>query len=125
MTEPSYTESHEWVRLDGEIATVGISTFAQKQLGDIVYVELPPTGTTVAKGKSVAVVESVKAASEIYAPVSGLVVETNAAIVDNPALINDDPLAMGWFFKIEVSNPVELAGLLDEAAYSALVGGAH
>lgn len=125
MTELRYSESHEWVRLDGDIATVGISVFAQEQLGDVVYVELPAIGTAVTKGKNVAVVESVKAASEIYAPVSGTIVETNAAIVDNPALVNEDPLAAGWFFKIKVSDPAEFAAMLDEAAYTALVGSGH
>lgn len=124
MTDLRYSESHEWVRLEGEIATVGISIFAQEQLGDVVYVELPAVGTAVAKGKNIAVVESVKAASEIYAPVSGTIVETNAAIVDNPALINEDPLAAGWFLKIKVADPAEFAGMLDEAAYTTLVGSA-
>jgi glycine cleavage system H protein len=125
MTELRYSESHEWVRLEGDIATVGISVFAQEQLGDVVYVELPTIGTTVTKGKNVAVVESVKAASEIYAPVSGTIVEANPAVVDNPALINEDPLAAGWFFKIKVSDPSDISGMLDEAAYSALVGSGH
>lgn len=125
MSDLRYSESHEWVRLDGDIATIGISVFAQEQLGDVVYVELPPIGTVVAKGSNIAVVESVKAASEIYAPVSGKIVETNAAIVDNPALVNEDPLSAGWFFKIAVSNPAEVTSLHDEAGYLALVGGAH
>jgi glycine cleavage system H protein len=125
MTELRYSESHEWVRLEGDIATVGISVFAQEQLGDVVYVELPEAGASVTKGKNVAVVESVKAASEIYAPVSGTVVAVNAAIVDNPALVNEEPLGAGWFFTIRVSDPAEVATMLDEAAYLALVGGAH
>ncbi len=125
MTELHYAESHEWVRLEGEIATVGISVFAQEQLGDVVYVELPAVGATVTKGNNIAVVESVKAASEIYAPVSGTVVEVNAAIVDNPGLINEQPLSEGWFFKIKISALSEVETLLDEAAYTALVGGTH
>ncbi len=125
MTELHYAESHEWVRLEGEIATVGISVFAQEQLGDVVYVELPAVGATVTKGNNIAVVESVKAASEIYAPVSGTVVEVNAAIVDNPGLINEQPLSEGWFFKIKISALPEVETLLDEAAYTALVGGTH
>ena len=125
MTELHYAESHEWVRLEGEIATVGISVFAQEQLGDVVYIELPAVGTNVSRGKNIAVVESVKAASEIYAPVTGTVIEVNTAIVDNPALVNEEPLGAGWFFKIKISDRGEVETMLDEAAYGALVGGAH
>lgn len=125
MSDLRYSESHEWVRLEGDIATIGISVFAQEQLGDVVYVELPAVGSAVTKGKNVAVVESVKAASEIYAPVSGIVVEANATIIDNPALVNEAPLAAGWFFKVKIADAGELAGLLDEAAYLALVEGSH
>lgn len=125
MSNLRYAESHEWLRLDGDVATVGISVFAQEQLGDIVYVELPVPGTVVAKGKEIAVVESVKAASEIYAPVSGTIVEVNQAIADNPALVNEDPLGAGWFFKLKPAAPAELDSLLDEAAYTALTEAAH
>jgi glycine cleavage system H protein len=124
MSELRYAESHEYVRLDGDIATVGISVFAQEQLGDVVYVELPSVGTAVTKGQSIAVVESVKAASEIYAPVAGTITEANPAIVENPALVNEDPLVAGWFFKIRIGDPAEFAGLLDEAAYTALTASA-
>jgi len=125
MSTLRYAESHEWLSLDGEIATVGISVFAQDQLGDVVYVELPKPGTPVTKGNGVAVVESVKAASEIYAPVSGTIIEVNQAIVDNPALVNDDPLGAGWFFKMTPTTPSEIAALLDETDYVALTDGAH
>ena len=125
MSNLRYAESHEWLRLDGDVATIGISVFAQEQLGDIVYVELPAPGTVVAKGKDIAVVESVKAASEIYAPVSGTIVEVNQAIADNPALVNEDPLGAGWFFKLKPTAPAELESLLDEVAYTALTEAAH
>ena len=117
-----YTKSHEWVRVEeGNIATVGITDHAQGQLGDLVMVELPEVGKEVTKDAEVAVVESVKAASEIKAPVSGTVVEVNEALADEPAKANQDPTGEGWFFKIKMSDPAEVEGLLDEAAYSKLI----
>ena len=113
-----YTTDHEYVRTEGKIGTVGISNFAQEQLGDIVFVELPSVGTAVKKGNEVAVVESVKAASEIYAPVSGTITEINDALADEPGLINSDPAAAGWLFKLELADEAELENLLDEAAYA-------
>lgn len=113
-----YTTDHEYVRTEGKTGTVGISDYAQAQLGDIVFVELPSVGTTVKKGDEVAVVESVKAASEIYAPVSGTVTEVNEALSDEPGLINSDPAAGGWIFKLELADEAELEGLMDEAAYA-------
>ena len=114
-----YTKDHEWVRIEGEIATVGISEHAQEQLGDVVFVELPAVGTSFAKGEQVAVVESVKAASEIYAPLGGEVTEANQALIDDPALVNRMAEGEGWFFKLKVSNPGEVEGLMDRAAYEA------
>ncbi|EDP64389.1 ribonuclease H [alpha proteobacterium BAL199] len=118
-----YTEDHEWVRVEGGVATVGITDHAQEQLGDVVFVELPDTGQTVARGDASGVVESVKAASEIYAPVSGEIVEVNQALVDTPGTVNSDPTGAGWFYKIKFSDPSELDGLMDEAAYKAHAGG--
>ena len=116
-----YTEEHEWIRTDSDaadsVATVGITDFAQNQLGDIVFVEVPEAGRQVAKGGDAAVVESVKAASDVYAPVSGEVVEGNAALGDDPSLVNSDPEGEGWFFKIRLSDPSELEGLMDADAY--------
>ena len=112
-----YTRDHEWVRVDGDIATVGISDYAQSQLGDVVFVELPEVGRKVAKGAEAAVVESVKAASEVFAPVSGEVTEVNGALVDNPATVNESPEEEGWFLKLRMADPSELSGLMDEAAY--------
>ena len=116
-----YTKDHEWVRVEGNQATVGISSHAQEQLGDIVFAEAPAAGRSLRKGEEAAVVESVKAASDVYSPISGTVVEGNPAIADDPAIINNDPEGGGWFFKIEVSNPSELDGLMDEAAYREFV----
>jgi len=116
-----YTNEHEWVRLEGDVGTIGITTYAQEQLGDVVFVEVPAVGRKVAKGESVAVVESVKAASDIYAPVSGEVVEANAALADSPGDVNAEPTGKGWFFKIRLSDKAELDGLMDEAAYDAFV----
>lgn len=116
-----YTEDHEWIELDGEIGTVGITDYAQGALGDIVFVEVPEEGKTLSKGDEAAVVESVKAASDVYAPVSGTVVEGNAALADQPALVNEDPEGEGWFFKLTLSDTSELEGLMDEAAYEAFV----
>ena len=112
-----FTKEHEWVRVDGDTATVGISNHAQEALGDIVFAEVPDAGRSVAKGDDAAVVESVKAASDVYAPVSGDVIEGNAALADDPSLINRDPEGEGWFFKLTLSDPEELTGLMDEAAY--------
>ncbi len=112
-----FTKDHEWIRVEGDVGTVGITDYAQSQLGDVVYVELPQTGKTVAKGHEAAVVESVKAASEIYAPVSGEVVEVNAALEGAPQTVNESPLGDGWFMRIRVADPAELDGLMDEAAY--------
>jgi glycine cleavage system H protein len=112
-----YTKEHEWVRLEGDTATVGISNHAQDALGDIVFAEVPEAGRRVSKGDEAAVVESVKAASDVYAPVSGEVVEGNAAVADDPALINRDPEGDGWFFKLRLEDTSELDGLMDEAAY--------
>jgi glycine cleavage system H protein len=116
-----FTEDHEWLRIEGDIATVGITDHAQEQLGDLVFVELPASGARSEKGAAAAVVESVKAASDVYAPVSGEVTEINQAIVDEPALVNRDPMGEGWFFKIKISDPSQLERLLDEKAYRAMV----
>ncbi|GAB2176112.1 glycine cleavage system protein GcvH [Dongia sp. agr-C8] len=120
-----YTKEHEWVLVDGDTATVGISPYAQEQLGDVVFVELPEVGKKIEKGKEMAVVESVKAASEVYAPVSGEVAEVNNALTDAPATVNEDALGKGWFAKIKLANKGELDGLMDEAAYKAYVDGLH
>lgn len=118
-----FTEDHEWVRVDGEIGTVGISDYAQEQLGDVVFVELPDIGKTIAKGDEAAVVESVKAASEVYAPVEGEVTAVNEALNDNPGLINSDAQGDGWFLKIKVTDASQLETLMDEAAYKTYVEG--
>ena len=123
MSGLKYSKDHEWVRVEGDIGTVGISDYAQDQLGDVVYVELPEVGRTVAQNEEAAVVESVKAASEVYAPVSGEVVEANQALEDDPALVNGDPTGEGWFLKLRLSAPGELDGLMDEAAYADYVAG--
>jgi glycine cleavage system H protein len=117
-----YTKEHQWVHLENGIGTIGITFHAQKELGDIVYVEVPKVGTHVEQGKSFAVVESVKAASEIFAPVSGEVVESNQALTGTPELINSDPHAAGWIAKIKLSVPQEIDGLLSAADYQAYVG---
>ena len=112
-----FTKEHEWIRVDGDTATVGISNHAQEALGDIVFAEVPEAGRRVAKGQEAAVVESVKAASDVYAPVSGEVVEGNQAVSDDPSLINSDPEGDGWFFRLRLENPSEVEGLMDEASY--------
>jgi glycine cleavage system H protein len=112
-----FTESHEWIRVEGDTATVGITDFAQSQLGDVVFVEAPEQGRQVEKGKEAAVVESVKAASDVYSPVSGEVTEGNQALVDDPSLVNSAPEGEGWFFKLRLSNPGQVEGLMDAAAY--------
>jgi len=116
-----FTEDHEWVDVEGDTGTVGISEFAQGQLGDIVFVDVPEAGKALTKGGDAAVVESVKAASDVYAPVSGTVTEGNPALADNPALVNEDAEGQGWFFKLTLSDPSELSSLMDEAAYAAFV----
>ncbi len=121
MADVKYTNEHEWIRIEGDIGTVGITAYAQEQLGDVVFVELPQAGRKVAKGESIAVVESVKAASDIFAPVSGEVTEGNAALSDAPGDVNAEPMGKGWFFKLRLSDKSELAGLMDEAAYAAFV----
>jgi glycine cleavage system H protein len=112
-----FTREHEWIRVEGDTATIGISNHAQEQLGDIVFAEVPEAGRHVSKGQEAAVVESVKAASDVYAPVSGEGVEGNQSVADDPALINSDPEGQGWFFKLKLDNRQELDGLMDEAAY--------
>jgi glycine cleavage system H protein len=112
-----FTKEHEWIRVDGETATVGITDHAQGQLGDIVFAEAPEAGRQVTKGGEAAVVESVKAASDVYAPASGEVIEANPAIADDPSIINSDPEGEGWFFKLTLSDSGELDGLMDEGAY--------
>ena len=114
-----FTKDHEWVRVGGDTATVGISDHAQEQLGDIVFAEVPDSGKQLKKGDDAAVVESVKAASDVYAPVSGEVIQGNGSIAEEPALINSDPQGNGWFFTMKLSDPSELDGLMDEAAYKA------
>ena len=120
-----YTRDHEWIDVDGTTATVGITDYAQGQLGDVVFVELPAPGQQVAAGKEAAVVESVKAASEVYAPVAGDVVEVNEALADDPALVNRDPQGEGWFVKLRIENQGDLDDLLDEAAYKEYCEGLH
>ena len=116
-----YTEDHEWIDVDGETGTVGISDYAQEHLGDIVFVDVPEEGKDLTKGDEAAVVESVKAASDVYAPVSGTVIEGNDELADNPALINEDAEGEGWFFKITLSDPDELKSLMDESKYADFV----
>jgi glycine cleavage system H protein len=112
-----FTREHEWVRVDGDTATVGITDHAQEALGDIVFTEVPDPGKQLSKGQEAAVVESVKAASDVYSPISGEVMEGNQAVVDDPALVNNDPEGDGWFFKVKLSDSGELDGLMDETAY--------
>lgn len=116
-----FTQSHEWIEFDGDTATVGITDYAQGQLGDIVFVELPTAGAALTKGSDAAVVESVKAASDVYAPVSGTVSESNAALEAEPSLVNTAPETDGWFFKLALHDATELNGLMDGAAYQAFV----
>ena len=116
-----YSNEHEWVRLEGDVGTIGITSYAQEQLGDVVFVEVPAVGRKVAKGESIAVVESVKAASDIYAPATGEVVESNGALGDAPGDINAEPMGKGWFFKLKLANKADLDGLMDEAAYADFV----
>lgn len=121
MSTVRFTREHEWIRVEDGVGTVGITDYAQRQLGDVVYVELPEVGRELKKGEAAAVVESVKAASEVYAPVSGKVVEVNGELPDKPELVNQDPEGAGWFFKIEIADPSELDSLMDREAYDAYV----
>lgn len=121
MHHTRYTKDHEWVRLEGDIATVGITSHAQNALGDIVFVELPEPGRTVEANEACAVVESVKAASDVYAPLAGTVTQTNAAIVETPGMVNMDPADDGWFFKMKLTDPSAFEELMDQAAYEAFV----
>ena len=117
-----YTTEHEWLSIAGDIATVGITEHAQQQLGDVVFVDLPAVGKKVEQGKDAAVVESVKAASDVYAPISGEIVEVNQKLTDNPAMVNEDAEGAAWFMKIKISDPQQLDGMMDKAAYEKLVG---
>ncbi len=123
MSDIKYAEDHEWIRLDGDTGTIGISVYAQEQLGDVVYVELPKVGQKVGRGDELAVVESVKAASEVFTPVAGEVVEVNPDLAAKPEIINEDAEGQGWFARIKISDTAELDGLMDEAAYAAYVKG--
>ena len=125
MTALRFTKDHEWVRLDGQLAVIGITDYAQEQLGDVVYVELPEVGRQVERGKEAAVVESVKAASEVYAPVSGEVAEVNDALAADPAKVNADPMGEGWFLKLRLADPGQLDALMDETAYRRFVEEQH
>ncbi len=118
-----FTKDHEWVLVEGDLGTVGITDYAQQQLGDVVFVELPAVGQAVSQGGQAAVVESVKAASEVYSPVAGEVVEANDALADNPAMVNESAEGEGWFFKLRLANPADLDGLMDQAAYDEYVKG--
>ncbi|MBL8644710.1 MAG: glycine cleavage system protein GcvH [Rhodospirillaceae bacterium] len=122
MAQLRFTKDHEWVLVDGNTATVGITDYAQGQLGDIVFVEVPAPGKELKAGGDAAVVESVKAASEVYAPITGAVTESNAALPDAPETVNADPQGAGWFFKMSIANPAELDALMDEAAYEKYLG---
>lgn len=117
-----FTKDHEWLRVEGDVVTFGITSHAQEQLGDIVFVELPKVGASLTQGAAAAVVESVKAASDVYAPVGGEVVEINPAIVENPKLVNDDPMGKGWFAKLKLADAGQIEELMDEQSYRALIG---
>ena len=123
MTTIKYSEDHEWIRIDGGTAIVGITEYAQKALGDVVFVELPEVGASIEQSDEVAVVESVKAASEIFMPVTGEILEVNTALEDNPGLVNEDATGDGWFFKQTIDNTAQLDGLMDEAGYNTFVAG--
>jgi glycine cleavage system H protein len=123
MSLIKFTKDHEWVRVEGDVATVGITNHAQHALGDIVFVELPEIGREVTQGSDTAVVESVKAASEVYAPVDGEVIEVNDALTEEPAKVNIDPLGTGWFFKLRITDPAQLETLMDSAAYQSYLEG--
>jgi glycine cleavage system H protein len=117
-----YTTEHEWLSVEGDIATVGITEHAQQQLGDVVFVDLPAVGKRVEQGKDAAVVESVKAASDVYAPISGEVVDVNQKLINNPAMVNEEAEGAAWFMKIRIADPSQLEGMMDKAAYDKLVG---
>lgn len=117
-----YTEDHEWLRAEGDLVVVGITAHASEQLGDVVFVELPEVGRAVAKGDEVVVIESVKAASDILAPLEGEIVAVNGDLADNPGLVNEDPTGKAWFFKLKVADPGAIDAFMDEAAYNALIG---
>ncbi len=117
MSTIKYTEDHEWISIEGDIATVGITNHAQEQLGDVVFVDLPEVGAAVEKGGDAAVVESVKAASDVYAPIDGEIVEVNGSLVDDPSLVNSDAQGNGWFMKVKIADASQLEGLMDDAAY--------
>ncbi len=121
MSDRKYTEDHEWILLEGDIATIGISDHAQEQLGDVVYVELPAEGAKFVRGAEAATIESVKAASEVYAPIAGEVVAVNGALNDDPGIVNSDPFGDGWFFKLKVDDRAELDQMMDESAYKEYV----
>lgn len=123
MAERKYTDEHEWIEMDGDVATVGISDYAQEQLGDIVFIELPETGKSFAQGDEAAVIESVKAASELYAPVDGEVVAINDTLVEAPETINKDAFGAGWFIRLRITNPSQLDGLMDDDAYKTFTDG--
>ena len=125
MPTLKFTKDHEWIRVDGDEATVGITDYAQKQLGDVVFVELPDVGKALEQGKDAAVVESVKAASEVYAPVDGTVTAHNDALADEPAKVNTDAMGDGWFFKIKLTKPAQLDALMDQAAYDSYIADQH
>lgn len=117
-----FTEDHEWLKIEGDVATVGITEHAAEQLGDLVFVELPEAGTSFEKGGEASTVESVKAASDVYCPLDGEIVEVNQAIVDDPSLVNSDPTGEGWFFKLKLANAADADALMDEAAYQTMIG---
>lgn len=123
MSQTYYTEDHEWITVDGDAATVGITDYAQGQLGDIVFIDVPEVGRVLEQGDEAAVVESVKAASEVYAPVNGEVIEGNTALADSPALVNEDAEGEGWFFTLRLTDPSQLEGLMNRAAYDDYVAG--
>jgi glycine cleavage system H protein len=122
MATTYFTEDHEWIRVEGGVATVGITDYAQEQLGDLVFVELPEAGRKLSKGDVAVVVESVKAASDVYAPADGEIVEANTALSSNPALVNSAPAGEGWLWKMKLSDDSQLSGLMDEAGYKAIIG---
>jgi glycine cleavage system H protein len=122
MSTTYFTEDHEWIRVDGNIATVGITKYAQEQLGDLVFVDLPANGKELTKGGAAVVVESVKAASDVYAPVDGTVTEVNSALTADPAIVNGAPESDGWLWKMSLANTAQLEGLMDEAGYLKMVG---
>ena len=123
MADVKYTDEHEWISIEGDVGTIGISAYAQEQLGDVVFVDVPQAGRKVAKGESVAVVESGKAASDIYAPATGEIIEANPGLAESPGDVNTEPMGKGWFFKMKLADKSELDGLMDPAAYDAFVKG--